>query len=162
MALGGGGGEAVGDDDGEVVGAMMRRERRCAFGTESATEVWAHEVGSAVLGLAGDADGRGWEGAGERRFVEWGMDGIAGAGLGEAELQQRPGREGGTGAGEADAGGGEALEIVPIHPSNIILRRCSRRRQERLEVRWQGSGANLTEETRQTRITSLVWWAKSS
>jgi len=65
-------------------------------------------------------------GEGERRkrfdeacFVEGRVHGVAGAGVGEAQIELRGGRERGAGARQRDARGGQRAQLRP----RLILRR---------------------------------------
>ena len=55
----------------------------------------------------------------EARFVELRVHGVAGAGVGEAQIKLRRGRERGTGARQRDARGGQRAQLRP----RLILRR---------------------------------------
>ena len=88
--LGGGGGEAVADDEGDVCGNRGGAGgERLIFG-EAAAEVGAQEVGAAVGAGALDEEAgqvRGGEVGGEGLGVEFGVDGVAGGGVGGLERQ---------------------------------------------------------------------------
>ena len=104
----------------------MRGEPRFGVAGEAAAEIGAHEVMRAVGGGARDRE----HGERERRkrfdearFVELRVHGVAGAGVGEAQIELRRGRERGAGAGQRDARGGQRAQLRP----RLILRRYWRR-----------------------------------
>jgi hypothetical protein len=118
VAVGGEGGEAAGEDEGQVRGARVEVrgvwcEEGGGGGGEGAAEVGAAEVFGA--GGGGGVDGDGGEGAGgesgeEGGRVEGGVDGVAGLSVGEGEVEGVAGGDARAGAGEGDAGGGVVAE----------------------------------------------------
>jgi len=116
LAVGGEGAQAVGEDQGDVVVSWLVLFECLAGGiVEAAAEVGAEEVGRAVGGGGAEVkDGVieqgevGFESGG----VEGLVDGVAGEGVGELEVEQGAGGEGAAGAAEGDARGGEGAEAV--------------------------------------------------
>jgi len=115
VVLDGCGGEAVGDDEDDVAGGRV--EESGGGGGQSAAEVRSAEVGGSVGCGAGEGkDGRGEGGdfgaqaVGEVLGVERGVDGVAGLGVGELEVEDVCGGEADAGAAQGDAGGRVAAE----------------------------------------------------
>src|SRR5262249_45672691 len=91
-----------------VAAAGMRGEPRVGVSGEAAAEIGAHEVMRAVGGGARDrehAEAERRERFDEARFVELRVHGVAGAGVGGAQIELRPGRGWGAVASEAPARG---------------------------------------------------------
>ena len=124
-------GQAVGDYENDVVAAGgVCGEPRVGVAVEAAAEVGTHEVLRAVGGGArhrehGQAQRR--ELGDEARFVEGCVHGVAGARVGEAQIELRRGRKRGAGARQRDARGGQRAQLRP----RLILRRRRRR------IRWR-------------------------
>jgi len=100
-------------------------EPRVGVAGKAAAEIGTHEVMRAVGGGAGDREHREGERReffNEPRFVELRVDGVAGARVGEAQIELRRGRERGAGARQRDARGGQRAQLRP----RLILRRRRR------------------------------------
>jgi len=130
-------------------------ESRGVIAAKAAAEIRTHEVVRPVGSGAGDrehgqAEQR--ELAAEARLVEGRVHGVAGARVGEAQIEERRGRERGAGARKRDARGGQLAQLRP----RLILRRrgryvCGRavlgheqcsRRQQRAEAAGHDARAN--------------------
>ena len=131
-------GQPVGDHDRDVVAAAgMRGEPRFGVAGEAAAEIGAHEVMLPIGGGARDRDN--WqpercELGDEARFVEGCVHGVAGARVGEAQIELRRGRERGAAARQRDARGGQRAQLRP----RLILRRHRRRVCRRAMVAGHG------------------------
>ena len=120
-------GQPVGDHEDDVVAAVgICGEPRFGVAGEAAAEVGAHEVVRAIGGGARDCEYGGAKRrklGDEARFVEGCVHGVAGARMGEAQIELRRGRERGTAARQRDARGGQRAQFRP----RLILRRRRRR-----------------------------------
>ena len=100
--------QAVGDDEGDIVCAGMRRSAR--FGVMAASRRPRSGRMQIVLPVAGGASATAAREAETRRLrrarfgVERRMHGVAGAGVGQPEIEQRRGGERCAGSAQPDAG----------------------------------------------------------
>jgi len=117
LDVGGEGGKAVRDDDGDVACGQRRGfagEECPRLRRELAAEVRALEILRAVAGGAGQDEGRESERPreipGEGSGIKGGQDGIAGAGVGEQKIEALRGEKTGAGAADGDPGGREIAQ----------------------------------------------------
>jgi hypothetical protein len=117
--------EPVGDDKRHVVAACVRRDLRLGSGCETAAEIGPHQISLPILRGAGRSDdikSKGRKVCRELPLVEFVMHGVAGAGMGELEVEQRPGRERRAGALQADACAAQPAQLVPEAAVFALLR----------------------------------------
>ena len=107
-------GQAVADYQGNVARRRGSRQDIARGRVELPAEIRPGQIVPPVGGAARHLQGRQAQRlqlGGERRGIEAGMDGVAGAGMGQGEIQQRLGRQAGAGAAERDAGRGQTAQL---------------------------------------------------